>query len=76
MLLNSNQDYIEYLIFVGFYWVKWVVDAGTDWNFIANIKIKHELKKACLNFVWSGTDSKQTKFVRRTDKTRQVNPSL
>ena len=23
MLLNSNQDYIEYLIFVGFYWVKW-----------------------------------------------------
>ena len=42
MLLNSNQDYIEYLIFVGFYWVKWVVDAGTDWNFIANIKIKHE----------------------------------
>ena len=42
MLLNSNQDYIEYLIFVGFYWVKWVVDAGTDRNFIANIKIKHE----------------------------------
>ena len=47
MLLNPNQDYIEYLIFVGFYWVKWVVDtdAGTDRNFIANIKIKLELKK-------------------------------
>ena len=43
--LNSNQVYIEYLIYVGFYWVKWVIDdAGPDRNFIANFEIKHEIK--------------------------------
>ena len=40
MLLNPNQDYIEYLIIVGFYWVKWVVDtdAGLDRNFLLTPK--------------------------------------
>ena len=52
MLLNSNQDYIEYLIFDGFYWVKWDLIE----TLLQTSKSNMSKYTYFLKLVWSETD--------------------
>ena len=67
MLLNSNQDYIEYFESN----IRWFLGqvgsgCGREW-------IEHYCKHLDLKLL---PDSDRVEFVRRRDKTRQVKPGL